>query len=320
MIIVRSPLRITLGGGGTDIASYYEHYGGFTIAAAINRYVYLTIHETFIDDLIIKYSQLERIQSAVEIQHPIFREAMILTKIDGKSLELSSLADIPAGTGLGSSSSFTTALLQALHTYKKELISAHDLAEEACAIEIDKLGAKIGKQDQYIAAYGGVRSMHFQRDGRVDINSMNIAPETLYNLEDNLVLFFTGYSRSATEILKSQSETRETEFNLHELLDIAHQTDVALQHDDMYVFAKLLSQQWELKRQRYPSASTRLIDTWYALGMHNGALGGKLVGAGGGGFLLFYAEDKTNLRRTMNMAGLREVRFRFDFDGTRVVV
>src|SRR5258708_1717936 len=204
MIIVRSPLRISLGGGGTDLASYYREHEGFLIAAAIDKYVYITVHHNFTDDLIVKYSQLERVASAAQVQHPIIREALTLLKLDGRFMEIASMADIPAGTGLGSSGSFTTALLRALHAHTRGIVHPRELAEQACHIEIDRLGEPIGKQDQYIAAFGGITCFTFLSDGRVEAWPLEVSAETLYNLEDNLLLFFTGYSRSASRILKEK--------------------------------------------------------------------------------------------------------------------
>jgi D-glycero-alpha-D-manno-heptose-7-phosphate kinase len=325
VIIARSPLRITLGGGGTDLPSYYERYGGFLIAAAVDKYVYITVHDTFVDDLIVKYSRLERVSSAEQIEHPIFREALRLLGIGGRALEIASMADIPAGTGLGSSGAFTTALLKALHAHKKNLIHPRELAEQACHIEIDLLQEEIGKQDQYIAAFGGVTCFEFCPDGQVEAAPLAVSNETLYNLEDNLLLFFTGYSRSASQVLSDQNQRTlkrdlDVERNLHELKEIALRSQAALVAGDVACFASLLNEQWEQKKRRTRDASNTQIDQWFALGRANGALGGKLVGAGGGGFLMFYAEDKASLRRTMYAAGLREVRFRFDFTGTSLVV
>src|SRR6202043_173175 len=206
MIITRSPLRISLGGGGTDLPSYYEEHSGFLIAAAIDKYVYITLHRTFVQELIVKYSKLERVKSVDEVEHPIIREALKLLGVEAPYLEISSLADIPAGTGLGSSGSFTTALLKALHAWKMNLVHPAQLAEQACTIEIDRLGEPIGKQDQYIAAYGGLTCFPFFPNGNVETSPPKIDPETQYNLEDNLLLFFTGYSRSASKILKEQDD------------------------------------------------------------------------------------------------------------------
>jgi D-glycero-alpha-D-manno-heptose-7-phosphate kinase len=325
MIISRSPLRITLGGGGTDLPSYYREHGGFLMAAAIDRYVYITVHRTFVPELIVKYSSLERVRSASELRHPIIREALRLLEIEGPYLELASMADIPAGTGLGSSSSFTTALLKALHTYKKGLVHPQELAEQACHIEIDLLREPIGKQDQYIAAYGGVTCFEFHPDGRVDAAPLRLDQETLFNLEDNLLLFFTGYSRSASTILKEQDDrSRQGDAsmldNLHFVKDLGRQSQEALVAGDLRRFAELLNVHWRHKKARSPSMSNTAIDDWYELGLESGALGGKLIGAGGGGFLLFYAEDKARVRHAMAGTGLTEVRFRFDFEGTKVIV
>jgi len=325
VIIVRSPLRVTLGGGGTDLPSYYLQHGGYLLAAAIDRYVYITIHDNFAEDLIVKYSRLERVQSSADVRHPLFREALGLVGVDGRGLEIASMADIPAGTGLGSSGSFITALLKALHAYKKNLVHPQELAEQACHIEIEVLKEDVGKQDQYIAALGGVMCLEFRTDGAVQALPLVISTETLYNLEDNLLLFFTGYSRSASAVLRDQNQKTlagdlDVEQNLHELKDIAVMSQRALEKGDFPAFAELLNVQWEQKKQRSGGASNSEIDRWYNLGMNNGALGGKLVGAGGGGFLMFYAEDKVRLRRALFDAGLREVRFRFDFEGTKILI
>jgi D-glycero-alpha-D-manno-heptose-7-phosphate kinase len=325
MIITRSPLRISLGGGGTDLPSYYKKHSGFLIAAAIDKYVYITLHQTFVTDLIVKYSQLERVKHATELRHPIIREAMKLVGVDGPYLEVTSMADIPAGTGLGSSGSFTTALLKALHAHRKNLVHPRELAEQACHIEIDLLGEPVGKQDQYIAAYGGLTCFQFLPNGHVEATPLKVDSETLYNLEDNLLLFFTGYSRSAGTILKEQDEKSRTSDkemidNLHFVKDLGYQSQEALEKGDLHRFGDLMNVHWERKKQRSGGMSNPDIDKWYNLAMENGALGGKLIGAGGGGFLMFYAADKTRLRHAMRETGLTEVRFRFDFEGTKVVI
>lgn len=324
MIITRSPLRISLGGGGTDLPSYYRKHSGFLIAAAIDKYVYITLHQTFVEELIIKYSKMERVSHADAVQHPIIREALCLVGIPGPYLELTSMADIPAGTGLGSSGSFTTALLKALHTYKKNLVHHRELAEQACHIEIDLLSEPIGKQDQYIAAYGGLTCFQFLPNDYVEAWPLKIETETLYNLEDNLLLFFTGYSRAASNILKEQDDKskqhdQDMVHNLHFVKDLGYHSQEALESGNLRQFAELMNVHWEYKKQRSGSMSNDDINNWYDLAMANGALGGKLIGAGGGGFLMFYAEDKVHLRRAMREAGLQEVRFRFDFEGTKVV-
>jgi D-glycero-alpha-D-manno-heptose-7-phosphate kinase len=324
MIITRSPLRVSLGGGGTDLASYYREFGGFLVAAAIDKYVYITHHRTFQREIIIKYSKLERVTDVEQIEHPIVREALKLTGVVDPQIELTSMADIPGGTGLGSSGSFTTALLKALHAYRKHPISPAELAEEACAIEIDKLGEPIGKQDQYIAAVGGITAFTFHRDGRVEYHPARISEETLFNLEDNLLLFFTGYSRSASSILKDQNDRsrqndKEMLENLHFTKEIGRKSLEALEGGNLEDFALLMDVHWRQKKARSSGMSNTQIDGWYDYAMANGALGGKLIGAGGGGFLMFYAGDKRKLRRAMREKGLQEVRFRFDFEGSKVV-
>jgi D-glycero-alpha-D-manno-heptose-7-phosphate kinase len=324
MIITRSPLRISLGGGGTDLPSYYRAHGGFLIAAAIDKYVYITLHQTFMQELIVKYSRLERVPSVDDVQHPIVREALRMVGIREPNLELTSMADIPAGTGLGSSGSFTTALLKALHTYTKNLVHPRELAEQACTIEIDRLGEPIGKQDQYIAAFGGLTCFQFLPEGQVEAWPLKISTETLYNLEDNLLLFFTGYSRAAGSILKEQDDKSKQSDpsmvdNLHFVKQLGYASRAALEAGDLRRFAELMNVHWEHKKQRSRAMSNSDINAWYDLAMAHGALGGKLIGAGGGGFLMFYAEDKARLRHAMTAIGLREVRFRFDFEGTKVV-
>jgi D-glycero-alpha-D-manno-heptose-7-phosphate kinase len=324
MIITRSPLRISLGGGGTDLPSYYREHGGFLVAGALDKYVYLTLHRTFVPDLIVKYSKLERVATADQLEHPIIREAFGLLNMDGRSLELTSMADIPGGTGLGSSGSFTTALLKLLHTANKNLISPAELAEQACHIEIDRLGEPIGKQDQYIAAVGGITAFTFHKDGRVDYRPAKISEEALFNLEDNLLLFFTGYSRSASGILKDQNDKSKANDqamldNLHFTKDLGYQSLTALESGDLEEFARLMNVHWQRKKVRSSGMSNQPINDWYDHAMAHGALGGKLIGAGGGGFLMFYAADKRKLRHAMREKGLQEVRFRFDFEGTKVV-
>ena len=324
MIITRSPLRVSLGGGGTDLPSYYTEHGGFLIAGAIDKYVYINVHPRFADGFLLKYSQLEEVSSIDEIRHPIIRESLRAVGIQARNLEITSIADIPAGTGLGSSGSFTTALLKALHAYKKSLIGPEQLAEQACHIEMDILKEPIGKQDQYVAAYGGINCFEFLKNGSVVATPLAISEETLFNLEDNLLLFFTGYSRSASSILKEQdvkSRSADTDItkNLHFMKELGLSSKRALEDGNVAEFGRLMDVHWEHKKQRSSEMSNKEINAWYDCAMANGALGGKLVGAGGGGFLMFYAGDKTRLRHAMREKGLKEVRFRFDFEGTRVV-
>lgn len=324
MIITRSPLRISLGGGGTDLPSYYREHSGFLIAAAIDKYVYINVHRRFVEGFLLKYSHLEEAATIDDIKHPIIREALKLVGIQERNLEITSMADIPAGTGLGSSGSFTTALLKAFHALKKNLVHPAELAEQACCIELEKLGEPIGKQDQYIAAYGGITCFRFMPDGRVEAAPLKISEETLFNLEDNLLLFFTGYSRAASAILKEQdskskqADTAMTD-NLHLMKELGKQSQKALENGELIEFARLMDVHWRRKKERSQGMSNRDIDAWYDCAMANGALGGKVIGAGGGGFLMFYADDKVKLRHAMREKGLTEVRFRFDFEGTRIL-
>jgi D-glycero-alpha-D-manno-heptose-7-phosphate kinase len=324
MIITRSPLRLPLGGGGTDLPSYYRRFGGFLISAAIDKYVYITLHQTFAREIIIKYSQLERVESVDEVQHPIIREALRLVGLDRPNLEIASMADIPAGTGLGSSGSFTAALLKALHTYCKNLVHPSELAAQACDIELVKLGEPIGKQDQYISAYGGVTCFQFEPDDQVKAWPLRLSAETLLNLEDNLILLFTGYSRSASGILKeqhdkSQQDDAEMLENLNFVKEIGFCSQRALEGGCLEKFADLMNAHWEFKKKRSRSMSNPQIDEWYEIALKNGAIGGKLIGAGGGGFLLFYCNDKKRCRHALTGAGMREVRFHFDFEGTKII-
>jgi len=240
-------------------------------------------------------------------------------------LELSSMADIPSGTGLGSSSSFTTALLKALHVYKKNIVNAKELAEQACHIELDLLKEPIGKQDQFISAYGGITQFTFNQDGSVKVDPLRISEETFDKLTDNLLLFFTGYSRSASDILKEQDQKskqddKEMNDNLNFVKEIGFKSKKLLEDGDLVEFAKLMDVHWQHKKKRSNNMSNSKINEWYDLAMQNGAIGGKLIGAGGGGFLMFYSEDKVNLRKCMRSIGLKEVRFSFDFEGTKQIM
>jgi len=325
MIITRSPLRITLGGGGTDLPSYYREHGGFLIAAAIDRYVFVNVLRPFAPGIFLKYSKLEHVEETDEVQHPIIREALRMVGFRTPQVEITALADIPSGTGLGSSGSFTTALLKALYAHRRRLLSVGDLAELACELEINRLREPIGKQDQYIAAYGGVTCFTFYPDEQVRVEPLRMTTDALFDLEDHLMLFFTGFSRSAGHILadqktRTESQDREMIENLHYVKSLGIDSRAALERGDSRKFGELMHEHWEHKKRRSGGMSNPKIDEWYELGRKHGALGGKLVGAGGGGFLLFYAEDRIRLRAAMRAAGLEEVRFRFDFEGTKVLV
>ena len=324
MIISRTPLRITLGGGGTDLPSYYGQHGGFVISAAINRYIFIAINDTFTHDYFLKYSELEQVDLVDQIRHPIIREALRIHPI-GPSIELVSVADIPSGTGLGSSGAFTVGLLRALYAYKREHVTAANLAEEACRIEIEILNRPVGKQDQYISAFGGLTCFDIKPDGQVSVFPLLISNETLRDLEEHLCMFFTHYSRPADVVLaeqrtKSQSGDREMVESLHFVKENGLASKEALEQGDTAKFAALMDEHWRRKRQRSSLMSNDEIDRCYSIAMDSGALGGKLVGAGSGGFLLFYAKDLDSLRSAMAAKGLSEVRFVFDFDGSSLLV
>jgi D-glycero-alpha-D-manno-heptose-7-phosphate kinase len=325
MIIARSPLRITLGGGGTDLPSYYREHEGFVIAAAINKYVYVSVNRPFIKGIHLKYSQVEFVSSVEEVKHRIMRESLRLLNLRTPQIEITTSADIPAGTGLGSSGSFTTALLKALHAYRHQLLHPEQLAEMACHVEIEMLGEPIGKQDQYIAAYGGVTCFRYKRDGTVEAWPLNIGLDTLHSLEDNLLMFLTGYSRSASDLLLEQknrtlNNDQEMIDNLHIVKELGLESQKALEAGNLRGFAELMNVHWEHKKKRSNKMTNDNIERWYTKAREHGALGGKLIGAGGGGFLMFYAEDKSDLRKAMQEEGLEEVRFMFDFEGTQVIV
>jgi D-glycero-alpha-D-manno-heptose-7-phosphate kinase len=325
MIIARSPLRITLGGGGTDLPSYYQEHEGFLLAAAIDKYVYVNVMRPFTPGIYLKYSHLEHVDEIADVKHPIIREALRILGFRTPQVEITTLADIPAGTGLGSSGSFTTALLKALYTHRKRHLHQEELAALACHIEMDCLHEPIGKQDQYIAALGGLTCFNFHKNNTVTAVPLAISMQTMFDLEDNLLLFFTGFSRRAGDILKEQqvrSEQHDDEMikNLHFVKDLGYRSKEALEAGQTLLFGELMHEHWEHKKQRSGGMSNPQIDKWYDLGMKNGAVGGKLVGAGGGGFLMFMASDRERLRRCMHAAGLEEVRFRFDFEGSKVVM
>jgi D-glycero-alpha-D-manno-heptose-7-phosphate kinase len=324
MLITRTPLRITLGGGGTDLPSYYESHGGMVVSAAISKHIYISINRTFTPDYFLKYSALERVDGVSDIEHPIVREVLKAHDI-GPGVEIVSTADIPSGTGLGSSGSFTVGLLKAVHAFERDHVSASDLGREACEIEIDRLGRAVGKQDQYIAAFGGITRFDFQPGGEVEVTPAKISGDTMHDLEQHLLMFFTGYSRDADQVLaeqktKSQSGDSEMLDNLHYVKDLGLLSLAALEVGDTDEFGNLMHLHWEHKKRRSSSMSNPRIDHLYDVGRNNGARGGKLVGAGAGGFLMFYADDTRALRIAMRDEGLTELRFAFDQAGSTVLV
>lgn len=324
MLITRTPLRISIGGGGTDLPSYYRHRGALVISAAIDKYVFISMNRTFVPDYFVKYSQLERAANVDGIEHPLVRESLRLMGTQ-PGVEIVSMADIPAGTGLGSSGTFTVGLLRALHAYEHRHVTTHRLAELACHLEIDVLGNAVGRQDQYIAAFGGLTCFEFHQDDTVTVSPLAVARDTMHELEEHLLLFFTGYSRSASAILHDQkSRSEAADQSMLDSLDhadkLGRRIKDALEAGRTGDFADLMHEHWESKRSRSVGMSNERIDHWYDVGRANGARGGKLVGAGAGGFLLFYASDPARLRAAMAAEGLPEVRFSFDHDGSTVLV
>jgi D-glycero-alpha-D-manno-heptose-7-phosphate kinase len=326
MILSRAPTRITLGGGGTDLESYYSKHGGFLIAGAINKYCTILASPRFYPDIRLSYSKAEIQKNVADIEHRIFRAALLFTDIKD-SIELHSTADVPAGCGLGTSSSFTVALLNALHTYKRQFITQKQIAEEACHIEIDVLGEPIGKQDQYMAAFGGLTCLTFEKNGDVLVEPLRVTPEVYDQLESNLILFFTGTERSASAILRDQDTKSKNDDpavleNLHRIKDIGLETRKYLEKGQVDMLGELFRTHWETKKKRSPDISTPQIDECYETAMKNGALGGKLIGAGGGGFFMFYCKngEKHKVIEAIRAMDLKWERFHFDYEGAKILV
>ena len=326
MIITRSPLRISLGGGGTDLPSYYKKYSGFLISATINKFVYIGLHKTFEPGLYLKYSNYERVKKTENIRHPIIKEC--IRNFNNKlfnNLEIVSLADIPARTGLGSSGSFTTALLLALYTHKKKKISKRQLAELACSIEIDKLKEPVGKQDQYISTFGGIKKMKIDKNGYVNIKNLNISKKKINILEKKLSLFFTGYLRKSSKILSNQKKKtlkKEKKIieNLHYIKNLGLQSAIALEKSNFNDFGYIMDEHWKKKMERDNLMSNSKINKIYQLAIEKGeALGGKLIGAGGGGFLMFYTNNKFKLIKILSKYGFKNINFAFEFSGCQVL-
>jgi D-glycero-alpha-D-manno-heptose-7-phosphate kinase len=319
MIYSRAPLRLSLGGGGTDLPSYYQEHGGFLIAGAIDKYVYMLVHSAFQRRYRMKYAELEEVDSAAEIRHPILRETLT-RHWQGSPLEIASVADVPSGTGMGSSGAYTVCLLKALALGRRSSITPGDLAEAACEIEIDILGEPVGKQDQYVAAHGGICAYTFHPDGSVDVEPLELDFETLKRLRDGLLLFYTGEARSASAVLvdqdnRSKSGDREMLTNLHRTKAIGVESRKLLESGDLIGYAKLMDEHWQNKRKRSPGMANKRIDDLYAVATSNGAVGGKLVGAGGGGFLLVYSPNPQMTRGALEAAGASELVFDFEFNG-----
>jgi len=319
IIFTRAPLRVSLGGGGTDIPSYYTRHGGFLVSGAIDKYVYILTHTSFQKSYRLKYSEFEEVDSPEEIRHPLLREAL-LRHWDGEPLEIASLADVPAGTGMGSSGAYAVALLKSLALGRRTATTPQRLAEGACEIEIDILKEPVGKQDQYVAAHGGICAYTFHQSGEVDVRPLTLAEATLTKLRNNFLLFWTGESRSASKILSDQVERTESDDesmveNLHRTKEIGLGSVGLLESGDIESYAELMHEHWVNKRQRSPGIGSERIDDLYTLARRSGCLGGKLVGAGGGGFLLVYAMRPEDTRLAMTRAGTRELTFDFEFEG-----
>jgi D-glycero-alpha-D-manno-heptose-7-phosphate kinase len=325
MIITRTPFRVTLGGGGTDLPSFYREHGGFIFAAAIDKYMFLNVNTPIVDDKIrVRYSSTEMVDRVDEVQHTLAREALRHFSVTN-GIEIVSIADIPAGTGLGSSGSYLVGLLNALHALLQDQATPQKLAEEACHIEMDVLDKPIGKQDQYMAAFGGLTALDITPDGRVGVTRLDLDVDLVESLERNILMFYTNEMRDATAILQKQDEATRTKNptvvkSLLEIKDIGLEINDAISKGNLRRFGELLDVHWDSKKRLSEGISNPRIDAWYELAKQNGAIGGKISGAGGGGFLMLYCEEnKTRLREALRAAGLRELKFRFDFEGSKVI-
>jgi D-glycero-alpha-D-manno-heptose-7-phosphate kinase len=325
MIISRAPVRFSLGGGGTDLPTYCDEHGGFLVAASIDKYIYVGANSRFYNDILLKYSQTERVDSVDAIQHPLIREAMKLTGV-GSAIEIVTVADLPSNSGLGSSSAFTVCLLNALHAFRREFVSTEQLAQEACAIEIDRLKEPIGKQDQYISAYGGITAFTFEKGGAVHVERVPMKSEAIDDLETNLLVFYSGVERKASDILVEQKKTIKQNTNdaverMHRIKALGYETKKLLMSGNIDAYGELLHEHWTNKRKLASNMTDSTIDEHYEAARKAGALGGKLMGAGGGGFFMFYVrpENRRSVFNALTQRGLRYLRFRFDSDGARII-
>lgn len=327
MIITRTPMRICLGGGGTDVKDYYERHGGFVVSASINQYIYIVIHNSFDKSIRVCYSKREIVDTADEVHHPVVREAMKLFQIEDPGIEIISFADIPSDTGLGTSSSFTVGLIAALATYKGVRMTEYEIAEMACHIERDLLQEAGGKQDQYISAFGGISCLEFHSDGKVIVSPVQISHESVSALEQNILLFFTGIRRNSFKVQRAlirgvRKDPRTLE-SLHAIKQLGIQTEQILRKGNVDSYADLLLKHWEAKQRLSDMVTNGRINHFYRLAMEGGAEGGKVIGAGGGGYLLLYCSDpdnRTKLRNLLTQEGMQELRYSFDFTGVTVVV
>ena len=324
MIISRSPLRISLGGGGTDLESYYSKRGGFLVSAAIDKFIYIGIHRIFPDRFIIKYSKFENTKDVNSIKHPIIREVLKKYFPNGSNIEITSFADIPAGTGLGSSGSFTTALISGISYMSCIRLTPDQIAEKACEIEIDILKEPIGKQDQYISSWGGIREFTFEKDGKVTNKVLYENKDDYIDLRNNLVLVYTGKTRKASSILSEQKEKSEINHdvmikNLDKVKAMGKEFSVLLKNKDFNNYGRLLNKHWILKKERSKAMSNNKIDDLYEFGLKNGSNGGKIIGAGGGGFILFQCDHQNILRKKFMEQGIRVIDFNFVSSGTEII-
>lgn len=327
MILARAPMRISLGGGGTDLPSYYTRYGGFILSAAINKYVYIYVNRPAADEFIrVKYSRYEQVERVEDIQHDLVRPALQLLNLND-CIEIVSMADTPGGTGLGSSGTYLVTLLTALYELKREKVPTQALAEFACHIEMDLAGHPVGKHDHYLAAFGGITCLDIQQDGKVTVTPLDISITTAEELRSQVLLFFTGITRRSQDILKDQKRDTQGENptvvdSLHRTKELGYRVKEALEQGDLDRFGLLLDEHWQNKKRRSSKISTPRIDRWYEIAKENGAVGGKIIGAGGGGFLMLYCPNATKgvVRRTLAAEGLREMPFDFDFEGAKVLV
>lgn len=325
MIISRAPVRFSLGGGGTDLPSYANEHGGFLVTAAINKFVYVGANPRFYPEIRLMYSNTQTVRSIDEIEHRLFREALRLTGIKDH-IELVSIADVPGNSGLGSSSSFLVALLNALHVFRGDYVSTEQLAQEACHIEMEVLGDPVGKQDQYIAAYGGLTAFTFHPSGKVDFERLDVSPEVIAELEHNLLIFYSGIERKASEVLSEQKKSITTNSNaaverMHRIKALGHETRRILLEGRLHEYGELLHEHWTNKRRLASNMTDSTIDDHYEAARSAGAIGGKLMGAGGGGFFMFYARahERRQVVEAMLARGLRPLRFHFESGGARIV-
>jgi D-glycero-alpha-D-manno-heptose-7-phosphate kinase len=325
MIVSRAPVRFSLGGGGTDLPSYSREHGGFVVAAAVDKFVSVCVARRFQNNIRLAYTESEIVEDVEQIRHRIFKAALKMTGVL-RGVELHSLADVPANTGLGSSSSFTVALLNGLHAFKREFVPAEQLAREACQLEIDELKEPIGKQDQYIAAFGGVSALTFNTDGSVEVERLPLRDEVIDDLEGNLLIYYSGIERSASSVLKEQAKTITENKDaavqrMHRIKELGHETRRILLAGQIDRYGEMLHEHWTNKRKLASNMADGTIDEHYETARKAGAIGGKLMGAGGGGFFMFYVRptDRRRVQDALAARGLRPMRFRFDFDGARIM-